>query len=139
MPTARAAWWSSATARNAPPVRGLLKNTVSTATNAASVPEATGSNLLTLLPCLSSRHPVRSPGSPHRDQPADQQFVKPVPASAWFQLGPSVTGPGIRVDHVRVVARFVGRAAGPLEAVAEGDHPVREVHDHAHVVLAQHD
>src|SRR5947209_11120259 len=45
----------------------------------------------------------------------------------------------IRVDYAAVVAHLVGRAVGDLAAVVQDDHPIRQVHDNAHVVLDQHD
>src|SRR5262245_37092425 len=60
MPTDRAAWWSSATARSALPVRVLLKNTASTATSPAAIPEATRSNLLTFMPVRSMSQSIGS-------------------------------------------------------------------------------
>src|SRR5256885_17152154 len=45
----------------------------------------------------------------------------------------------IRVDHALVVAHLLGRAVGDLAAIVQDDHPIRQVHDYAHVVLDQHD
>src|SRR5262245_6338620 len=45
----------------------------------------------------------------------------------------------IRVDDAPVGAHLVRRAVGDLASVVEHHHPVGKVHDHAHVVLDQHD
>ena len=54
MPTASAAWWWSATARSARPIRVRLKNSASDATSAAAMPAATRSNFDTFMPVLSA-------------------------------------------------------------------------------------
>jgi hypothetical protein len=50
-----------------------------------------------------------------------------------------VGDPQIGLDHRRVVPHLVGRAVGQKLAVVEHHDPVRDVHDHAHVVLDQRD
>jgi len=60
MPTASAAWWSSATARNARPIRVRLKNSASTVTRSAATPAATRSNFETFIPVVSVSHWIGS-------------------------------------------------------------------------------
>src|SRR4029453_2359901 len=50
-----------------------------------------------------------------------------------------MSNPEVGVHHHLVLADDLGRAVGDLPAVVEHDHPVRDVHDHAHVVLDQGD
>jgi hypothetical protein len=45
----------------------------------------------------------------------------------------------VRVDHALVGAHLVGPPVRDLAPVVERDHPVRDVHHHAHVVLDQRD
>mmetsp|Transcript_2863 Transcript_2863/g.4911 ORF Transcript_2863/g.4911 Transcript_2863/m.4911 type:complete len:324 (+) Transcript_2863:201-1172(+) len=52
----------------------------------------------------------------------------------------SVMGhPQVGIDHFLVVAHLVRRAVPDLLAVVHHDHPVGQVHHHAHVMLDQHD
>src|SRR5689334_23808551 len=54
-------------------------------------------------------------------------------------IAPSARDAEIRVDHRLVVAHFAGRAVGDLATVVEHRDAVREIHDHAHIVLDQDD
>src|SRR5213593_1383945 len=48
-----------------------------------------------------------------------------------------MSDPEVGVHHHLVLPDDLGRAVGDLPAVVEHHHPVRDVHDHAHVVLDQ--
>ena len=45
----------------------------------------------------------------------------------------------VGIDHLWIGAHFVGRAVGDFLPVVEHHHAIGDVHDHAHVVLDQHD
>ena len=69
MPTERAAWWSSATARSARPMRVLWKKIASTVTSRPATTAATRSNLLMVMkPSLIG--PLGSPMSSGMHVPA---------------------------------------------------------------------
>src|SRR3546814_7270964 len=76
---------------------------------------------------------------------ATSEYSTPVrrPPSSTARNGPmgspSVAHAEIGVDDLLVGSNLVGRAVGDLAAVVEHHHPVGDVHDHAHVVLDQHD
>jgi hypothetical protein len=53
------------------------------------------------------------------------------------RLGLAVLLAQVGADHVGMVLDLGGRADGDGDAEVEGQHPVRQVHDHAHVVLDQ--
>src|SRR5262245_8361337 len=58
-------------------------------------------------------------------------------STAWRRL--SMRHPQVGVDHRRVRAHLVRRPVGDLAPVVERDHVLRDVHDHAHVVLDEGD
>jgi len=64
MPTASAAWWSSATARSARPMRVRLKNSASEVTRTAATPAAARSNFEMLMPNRSDTHSIGSSCNP---------------------------------------------------------------------------
>ena len=52
---------------------------------------------------------------------------------------PPLAGAEIGLDHLGIALDLLGRAGGDAPAAVEHDDPVGDVHDHAHVVLDQHD
>ena len=106
MPTASAAWWSSATARSALPMRVFWKNSASPATNSPATSAANRSNWLMNMPVFSDSHsngmsvmPSSSPcGCEPQNNCASPSSTKVRPMVAmnsviggWFTSGRSTT------------------------------------------------
>src|SRR5262245_22138477 len=50
-------------------------------------------------------------------------------------IGRALAVPEVRLDYLRVRPYLVRRAIGDLLSHVEHGHPIRDVHDHTHVVL----